>query len=124
MALDDAKEQLSNLRASEISKEESPLLEPKKEIDNSVWGGDKYLKGTNLRNWARSDEAWKKTNLPEEERIKISSELFGKSGNFLDKKKAEKTLKGLEKEMAWVKTDAEKERIKREIKVAKGILGK
>jgi hypothetical protein len=124
MALDDAKEQLSNLRASEISKEESPLPEPKKEIDTSVWGGDKYLKGTNLRNWARSDEAWRKTNLPEEERIKISSELFGKSGNFLDKKKAEKTLKGLEKEMAWVKTDAEKERIKREIKVAKGILGK
>lgn len=124
MALDDAKEQLGSLRASEMPKEKSPVPEPKKEIDTSVWGDNKYLKATNLRNWAKSDEAWRKTNLPEPERIRISSELFGKSGDYLDKKKAEKTLKGLEKEMAWVKTDAEKERIKKEIKVAKIILGK
>jgi hypothetical protein len=124
MALDDKKEQLSSSRVPESPKEKAPVQEPKKEIDTSVWGGSQYLKGEKLRNWARSDEAWKKTNLSESERIKISSDLFGKSGDYLDKNKAGKTLSGLEKEMSYAKTDADKERIKKEIRVAKSILGK
>ncbi|MCX6760552.1 MAG: hypothetical protein NTZ84_00365 [Candidatus Nealsonbacteria bacterium] len=129
MAIDDKKEQLSGSKTSisretETPKEKAPAPEPKKEIDTSAWGGNKYLKRESLGGWARSDEAWRKTNLPESERVEISNELFGKSGDYLDKKKGEKTLKGLEKERAYANTDLDRKRIDKEIKVAKSILGK
>lgn len=127
MALDDKKEQLSSSRDNLSRETEVPkasMPEPKEETDISAWGGSKYLKRESLGKWARSDEAWRKTNLSEPERIKISDELFGKSGNYLDKKKGEKALKGLEKERAYATTDLDRKRIDKEIKVAKSILGK
>jgi hypothetical protein len=56
--------------------------------------------------------------------VKISADLFGKDGDYLDKKKAEKTLKGLEKEKAYANTDLERKIIDKKIKVAKIILDK
>ena len=130
MALDDKKEQLSGSgdslsRETEVPKASIP--EPKKEIDTSIWGDNKYLKGASLRNYLRSDEAWRKTNLGEKDRMEIGEKLFGKGGDYgdyLDKTKGEKTLKRLEKEKAYASTDLDRKRIDKEIRVAKSILGK
>jgi len=129
MALDDKREQLSSSRIPEMPKEKAPAPEPKKEIDNSAWKGGQHLKSESLKNWARSNEALKKINLPQSERLKICNELldnehFGKFGNYLTKDKAEKTLKGLQKERAYANTDLDRKRLDKEIKVAKSILGK
>lgn len=124
MALEDRKEQLSNSRVPDAPKEKAPAPEPKKEMDDSAWRGSQYLKGENLRNWARSDDAWKKTNLSESERTRIIEKIAGGKGDYFKKSDAEKAIGKLEKEMSYVNTDADRERIKKEIKVAKSILGK
>jgi hypothetical protein len=125
MAIDDKKQELSSSKMPEMPKEKAPEPEPKKEPqDKSIWGGKQYIKGEDFRKWARSDEAWKRTNLSESDRMKIGKDLFAKEGNYFKTKDAEKALKGLNAKRAYANTDAERKEIDKEIKVVKGILGK
>lgn len=124
MALEDKKGQMGSSRVPDAPKEKAPIPEPKKETDSSLWKGSQYLKGESLRGWAKSDEAWRKTNLSETERTKISQDLFGKEGDYFKKKDADKTLKILTEKKAYAKTDSERQIIDKEIKVVKSILGK
>ena len=121
MALEDKKGQLSKPMGSGIPKEKAPAPLPQ---DPSAWRGKPFLKQESIRNWARSDSAYSKTNLPESERLKIAQGLFGTKGDFFKKEKGGKVLKELEVKRSYAKTDIERRNLDKQIKVAKGVLGK
>jgi hypothetical protein len=121
MALEEKKGQLGKPADSGIPREKAPTPPPQ---DSSAWGGKPYLKQEDIRRWARSDSAYGKTNLPESERMKIAQGLFATKGDFFKKEKSGKVLKELEVKRSYAKTDIERRNLDKQIKVAKGILGK
>lgn len=121
MPLFEKKQQLSRGEIKGRPEKVPPPKEEKKDL--SIFGGKSFIRGGGLRNWARSDQSFRTTNLPQSERLKITQELFGKK-DFLKKKDVETTLKRLEMARFRARKDAEIKEIKTKIKIAKSILGK
>lgn len=95
--------------------------------DTSILGGKPFVQGENVRNWARSDSAFKKTGLSQVERMQRAEKIYkqvGGEGGFLNKQKLEMRLKKLEMEKFQTKTDTGIKEISKDIKVLKGMLGK
>jgi len=107
-----------------ITPKEKPAPLPKETpSDPSVFGGESQIMGEGLRNWGKSNPAWERTNIYEEERMKILQDVFG-SGDYLTKSKAENKLRELESKRSSAVSDAERESIGKKIKVVRAMLGK
>ena len=65
------------------------------EKDPSVFSGKPFLKRSEFRDWLRSDNAWKASELPREKRVLLERKLFDTSrfGQLIDRKDAEKVYR-------------------------------
>jgi len=117
MALEEKKQQLT--QKGGVKPSEKPVS-PK---DVSVFGGRSAIPTGDLRSWARSDEAFKSTNVPQTERMQIVQKYFGKE-SFINKQRTQEKLKKLETEKYQTRTDKKIKELDKDIKVLKGILNK
>ena len=92
--------------------------------DISGFGGKSYIPQEKGRDWMRSDEAFRTTNIPKERREKYWKEITKGTGYFLEKREAERKLKELSMKKFKPGTAAEKGTIRKENKILKGFLGK
>lgn len=114
MALLEKKQQLSQEGLKGKPEKAPPQKEKKKDI--SAFKGKPYLKGEEIREELRKEEAYKILRLPREERVKLEAERFErkKFGEFIDQKEIEKVVKELRKKESLERDIAKKFAIRRE----------
>jgi len=118
-------EKLGGQGVPKILREQSPIPPPvEKPKDSSAWKGKPFLRGEDVRGWAKSDEAYKETNLSREKREEIAKGLFEKSGDYLKKEKVEKAFKKLKEDFSYAKTDIDRKKIYDKMKIIKAMLDK
>jgi len=117
MALFEKKQQISSGKP-----EKMPVKEEKKDI--SGFGGKPYIPQERGREWVRSDEAFTRTGLPVEKRMKYWGELTKDTGYLLEPGEAERKLRELSMKMFETRTDVERKEIGEKIRLLKGFLGR
>ena len=103
--------------------EKMPPPKPEKK-DISGFAGKPYIPQEKGKEWARSDEAFRRTGLPREKRMKYWGELSKDSGFYLEPWEAEEKLKELSRKEFEAKTDVERKEIREKVKLLKGFLGR
>jgi len=71
---------------------------PKEERrDTSIFGGKPYIRREKLREWLRTDEAWKTTKMTAKERPGLEKKIFDpkKFGEYIEPKEVQKVYQEL-----------------------------